>query len=72
MRILEIYKANKIKLHNVEKEFASKSEAIRYLLKEGKLKKTQIAERLNVTNQQIYLAEKKIKEENNNLTNTNP
>jgi len=52
-----------IKIHGYE-EFPSKSEAIRYLLDEGKLSTNEICNRLNCSHQHIYLARQSLKKTN--------
>lgn len=53
--------SNSVKIYGYP-EFKSKSEAIRALIKEGKLTNVQIAERLNCTQQHVFLVKKKMKE----------
>jgi len=59
--------AKKLTLHGYPQTFNSKSEAIRFLLKEGKHNKTRISQKLNCTPQHIYIEAKKL-----NLIEKNP
>jgi predicted transcriptional regulator len=61
MKIIEVYKASKTKVHGCNEEFNTKTDAIIFLLKTEKYTNKQIAERLSVTPQQIYYASKKMK-----------
>ena len=51
--------AKPILLHGYSREFTSKSEAIRFLLEEGKHSKSRIAQKVGCTPQHIYIEAKK-------------
>jgi hypothetical protein len=53
--------ANSVKIYGYP-EFKSKSEAIRFLIKEGKLSNIQIIEKIGCTQQHIFLVKQKMKE----------
>ena len=49
-----------VQLHGYKESFASKSEAIRFLLLEGVHSKERILEKLSCTHQHIYIEAKKL------------